>query len=191
VTTTGNSTAEMLFGGAGDDTLTGGGGIDVIRGGAGDDALTVSDLAFRSVDGGGGSDRLMLLGASSQSFDFTALADDKVSSIETLDITGAGNNALTLGFADIAAMTVADADVFASANSHHALVIDGNAGDTLTLIDYDPDGAGGVTGALWTQVATAVGLDGSSGGAYTVYDLVRGTDVLASVAMDADITKNA
>jgi len=107
----------------------------------------------------------------------------------SIDITGAGNNDLTLGFADIAAMTVADTDVFASANSHHALVVDGNAGDTLTLVDYDPDGAGGLAPATWTQVATGVGLDGSAGGGYNVFDLVRGGTVLASVAMDSDITR--
>ena len=112
-----------------------------------------------------------------------------MSSIERIDITGTGDNGLTLGFADIAAMTVADNALFTAANSHHALVVDGNSGDMLDLRDYDPDGAGGVTGALWTQVATGVGLDGSSGGAYDVFDLKRGSDVLASVAMDADITR--
>jgi hypothetical protein len=61
--------------------------------------------------------------------------------------------------------------------------------DTLDLRDYDPDGVGGLATALWTQVATGVGLDGSAGGAYNVFDLVRGGDVLASVAMDADITR--
>jgi hypothetical protein len=112
-----------------------------------------------------------------------------VSSIETLDITGSGNNTLTLGFADIAAMTVADTDVFAAAHSRHALVVDGNAGDSLALVDYDPDGAGGIATATWAQVATGVGLDGSAGGGYNVFDLARGGTVLASVAMDADITK--
>ena len=34
---------------------------------------------------------------------------------------------------------------------------------------------GGLDTALWTKVATGVGLDGSSGGAYNVFDLVRGT----------------
>ena len=68
-------------------------------------------------------------------------------------------------------------------------MVDGNTGDTLTLQDYDPDGAGGVAAALWTQVAAGVGLDGSSGGGYDIYDLARGGTVLASVAVDADISK--
>ena len=70
-------------------------------------------------------------------------------------------------------------------------MFEGNAGDSLTLVDYDPDGAGGIDAAAWTQVATGVGLDGSAGGAYNVFDLTRGSDVLASVAMDADITRTA
>ena len=102
---------------------------------------------------------------------------------------GSGNNSLTLGFADVAAMTDGDSFIFPAANSHHALVVAGNAGDSLTLQNYDPDGAGGVDAAAWTLVHADVGLDGSAGGAYDIYDLVRGSTVLASVAMDADILK--
>ena len=188
MTTTGSGAAEILLGGLGDDTLTGGGGSDSIRGGAGDDTLSVPDLAFRSIDGGGGSDTLVLTG-SGQNFDFTALANTTVANIETLDISGSGNNDLTLGFADIAAMNDGDPFAFTAASSHHALVIEGDAGDTVTLQDYDPDGAGGVDPAAWTLAHAGVNLDGSSGGAYDIYDLVRGSDVLASVAMDADITR--
>jgi Ca2+-binding RTX toxin-like protein len=188
VTTSGGTAAEILLGGLGDDILSGGGGADSIRGGVGDDTLTVPDLAFRSVDGGGGSDTLVLLG-SGQDFDFTLLADTKISNIETVDVTGSGDNDLTLGFPDIAALNDGDPFAFTVANSHHALVVEGNAGDSLTLLDYDPDGAGGVAAALWTQVAAAVGLDGSAGGDYNIHDLMRGSDVLASVAMDAEITR--
>jgi len=39
--------------------------------------------------------------------------------------------------------------------------------------------------------ATGVGLDGSAGGGYSIFDLTRGGTVLASVAMDADITRIA
>jgi hypothetical protein len=55
LSTTGTGSAEMLIGGLGDDTLSGGGGADSIRGGGGNDALSIGDLAFRSVDGGGGT----------------------------------------------------------------------------------------------------------------------------------------
>ena len=53
----------------------------------------------------------------------------------------------------------------------------------------ESDGAGGLAAALWTQIAANVGLDGTPGGGYNVYDLTRGSDVLALVAMDMDITK--
>jgi Ca2+-binding RTX toxin-like protein len=188
VATSGTSAAEILIGGLGDDILSGGGGADSIRSGAGDDRLSVGDLGFRNVDGGGGRDTLVLLG-SGQDFDFTALANNKVSGIETLDITGTGNNDLTLGFADIAAINDGDPFAFTVAHSHHALVVEGNTGDTLDLVGYDPDGAGELAAAVWIKVASDVGLDGSAGGGHNVYDLVRSGTVLASVAMDADITK--
>ena len=188
VTTNGTTSAEILMGDAGNDTLSGGGGADVIRSGAGDDMLTVGDFTFSSVDGGGGSDTLVLMG-SGESFDFTALADTKVLGIETIDITGSGNNSLTLAFADVAAMTDGDSFIFPAANSHNALVVMGDAGDSLVLQDYDPDGAGGVDEAVWTLIDAGVGLDGSPAGAYDLYDLVRDGAVLASVAMDSDMLK--
>ena len=188
VTITGTAAAEILIGGLGNDTLTGGGGADSIRGGAGDDMLTVSNLAFRSVDGGGGIDTLVLLG-SGQIFDFPTLADTKISTIEKVDITGSGNNTLNLGFADIAAINDGDSVAFTQAGTSHFLVVEGNTGDKVKLLSYDPDGAGGLATALWAQVAANVGLDGTPGGGYNIYNLTRGSETLSLVAMDMDITK--
>ena len=86
-------------------------------------------------------------------------------------------------------MNDGDPFAFTAAGSHHALVIEGDAGDTLTLQDYDPDGAGGVDPAAWTLAQAGVNLDGSAGGGYDLYDLVRGSDVLASVAVDTNIAR--
>src|SRR4030095_2356274 len=144
------------------------GGAGAIRGGAGDDRITVGSLAFRSVDGGGGIDTLTLTGGG-QSFDFTAIANDRIAGIEALDITGTGSNSLTLSYADVAAMTEANSFAFTVADSHRALVVEGNTGDSVTLQDYDPDGAGGVAAAIWTQVASNVALGGFPGGTYNVY----------------------
>ncbi|MCX7360636.1 MAG: M10 family metallopeptidase C-terminal domain-containing protein, partial [Alphaproteobacteria bacterium] len=106
----GTARAETLIGGAGNDTLVGGGGDDTLTGGAGDDTISVPDLAFLSVDGGGGTDKLVLLG-SGQTFDFTTLADSKVTSIETIDITGSGNNTVKIGGLDV--MNMSDSFNFA------------------------------------------------------------------------------
>src|SRR6185503_12732125 len=142
----------------------------------------------RNVDGGGGQDKLVLLG-SSQTFNFTTLANNKLSGIETVDITGSGNNSITLGFADIMAINDGDNAAFTLAGTSHGLVVAGNSGDTVTLQSYDPDGAGGIAAALWTQVASNVGLDGTPGGGYNIYDLMRGSTALALVAIETDVTK--
>lgn len=63
VTTTGTAAAEIFIGGRGNDSLSGGGGADVFRSGAGDDQLTISDLTFRAIDGGLGTDVLRLMGS--------------------------------------------------------------------------------------------------------------------------------
>ena len=180
VTRTGTAAADILIGTASTDILLGGGGADSIRGGAGDDTISVPDLAFRSIDGGGGTDKLVLLG-SGQTFDFTTLSDSRVTSIETIDITGSGNNTLKIGGLDV--MNISDSFNFAftAAHSHNSLVIDGDAGDQVNLVNFGS--------ATWQQVATHVGLDGSAGGDYNIYDLIGTGAATASVAMDVDILK--
>src|SRR6185295_10283043 len=83
------------------------------------------------VDGGNGIDSLVLAGAS-LSLDLTGIAfqgngnpgsASRLESIERIDATGSGNNAVALTLADVLAL---------SGNSNTVLV-DGNAGDTLTL----------------------------------------------------------
>ena len=106
-----------------------------------------------------------------------------------MDITGSGNNTLNLGFADIAAINDGDSFAFSQAGTSHFLVVEGNTGDKVQLQSYDPDGAGGLAAALWAQVAANVGLDGTPGGGYNIYNLTRGSETLSLVAMDMDITK--
>src|SRR5262249_58478567 len=90
-TLTGTAVAETFVGGQGDDTLIGNGGADAFQGGAGNDTIAVADFSFAKVDGGSGNDKLVLLGAG-DSFDFTTAANNEIQSIETIDITGTGNN---------------------------------------------------------------------------------------------------
>ncbi|PXW88244.1 FG-GAP repeat protein [Nitrosomonas sp. Nm84] len=90
----GTSTAERFEAGNGNDLITGFGGADVFHGDAGDDIIKVPDLNFQSVDGGIGSDTLELAGGglNLNLADF----DGKIDGIETIDLTGNGNNTLTL-----------------------------------------------------------------------------------------------
>ncbi|MDO8705889.1 MAG: FG-GAP-like repeat-containing protein, partial [Sulfuricaulis sp.] len=171
-TLTGTGVSETIVGGAGDDVLIGLGGADVLYGGAGNDnfvlndsnlaalSLGITDGQLARIDGGSGIDTLTLPGLG-WSFDLTAIANQgastpgsqsRIESIERIDLTGSGNNTLTLALSDVLDMTGMNS--FNNANGwadgtvnpynlaagganginpeqRHQLVIDGNAGDVV------------------------------------------------------------
>ena len=115
----GGTGAEEFIGGLGNDTMTGNGGLDSFRGGAGNDLIqVVDDGSFKRIDGGTGIDTLAFTGVDT-SIDPVA----KVTSIEKVDITGSGNNAVTLNFQDVVQLSESTNDLF----------IIGNAGDSVNL----------------------------------------------------------
>ena len=121
-TLTGDGTANVIVAGRGNDLVTGGGGADVIYAAEGDDTITVSDTAFARIDGGSGDDTLILDG-SGLTLDLTAIADSDLVEIETIDITGSGNNTLTLDVLE----------VLNSSNTSNTLTVIGNAGDSVNF----------------------------------------------------------
>ncbi|MFO0868997.1 MAG: FG-GAP-like repeat-containing protein [Pirellulales bacterium] len=84
---TGSSSADVLNGRQGPDVLAGHGGADVLLGGSGDDRLQLTDLAFRRVAGGGGSDTLVLELAQA-TLDLATLVGPRVGGIEVLELAG-------------------------------------------------------------------------------------------------------
>jgi hypothetical protein len=100
----GSAGGDRMVGGQGKDTLVGGGGADVLYGGQGDDVVEISNPIFQRIDGGNGGDTLRLRG-SGITLDFTALADNRLTSIETLDIRGRGSNTLTLDLREVLNLT--------------------------------------------------------------------------------------
>jgi hypothetical protein len=85
----------------------------------------------------------------------------RISSIERIDLTGSGNNSLTLALADV--VDLGSMNSFNSGNGwtglaavegRHQVVVDGNAGDQLTI-----------SGAGWTDIGTAT----YNGHTYEVY----------------------
>jgi Ca2+-binding RTX toxin-like protein len=109
---------EILIGGLGDDTLDGGGGTDVLIGGAGDDVF-VYDSLDRRVDGGAGEDTLQVNGAG-----VTVVLDAGFTGLEIVDLTGTGNNTLSLGRLDVPNVS----------DTTHTLRVDGNAGDRVVSL---------------------------------------------------------
>jgi len=130
-TLTGTAAADVLIGGRGADVLLGNGGEDVLYGGAGDDVLAIGSLAFARLDGGNGSDTLRLEGTG-LALDLTTIADNKVTDIEVIDLTGNGANTLTLDLQEVL-----------NISSHsNTLLIRRDGGDTVNI------------GSGWTQGAS-------------------------------------
>ncbi|MFN9480106.1 MAG: cadherin domain-containing protein [Betaproteobacteria bacterium] len=122
VVTAGTGSAEILIGGAGNDSLSGGGGADVLRGGAGNDLLSVGDASFLRADGGGGLDTLAFGGAGT-----LHLGAERLQSIETIDLSGAG--AATLALDSLAVLGVSDD----RANGLTTLTVRGSANDIVRI----------------------------------------------------------
>ena len=151
----GTSAANVINGGRGNDTLVGNGGEDVLYGGQGDDVVEISNLAFQRIDGGNGGDTLLLRG-SGITFDLTALADNKLTSIETLDIRGRGSNTLTLNLREVLNVTEGSNPAATS----NTLTVRANVDDTVNMGSgwtlSRTETIGGVSFQVFTQGAATL-----------------------------------
>ena len=147
---------DELNGNAGNDVLFGGAGNDTFNGGEGDDTIAISGANFTSIDGGAGTDTISLIG--DFDFDLTLIDDAKISNIDEIDITGDGDNKLTLNYSDLLAINTSD-----------KLYVTGNNGDIVSL-----------------EGQTSLGTETLSGITYNKYDLGGTAD--ADIWIDQDIT---
>ena len=95
VTAQGMAAADNFTGNAGDDSFTAIATDDVVRGGAGNDIISVTALDFAAIDGGTGTDRLVLDGVG-LALDLTSSGNAGVDSVEIFDLSGTGANSLVL-----------------------------------------------------------------------------------------------
>ena len=132
----------FLHGGAGDDRLEAHADTTVLYGGAGDDTLELVDWSFHRVDGGSGSDTLVL--GSGVVLDFTlATVRGKVRGIETLSLSDGAEATLNLV-------------------SVYALVESRNNGGTHTdageaFLRLEGTGMVSLEGGTWTETPNAEG----------------------------------
>ncbi|MEQ1825283.1 MAG: SdrD B-like domain-containing protein [Pirellula sp.] len=142
-TLTGTTAAQSINGSAGNDILVGNGGGDVLLGSQGDDVLAISDAAFKRVMGGTGIDTLRLDG-SGWNLDLTSLSDQRLNEIEVIDITGIGNNTLTLNAREVLSL---------SSNSN-TLIVRRNPGDVVNLGPGWTIGQNELISGQWFQTYT-------------------------------------
>jgi hypothetical protein len=147
-TLTGASTGETFVSGQGDDIVESGGGADVVRTGAGNDIIVVPNSRFADIDGGSGVDTLALQGGD-RALNLAVLADNKVCGVERIDITGGGDNRLTL----------TPRDLFDLSDTTNRLKVVGDTGDTVKLRGTWDDGGSNGAFYVYTQGAATILVD--------------------------------
>jgi len=117
---TGNGLANTLVGNDGNNVLNGKAGADILQGGDGDDKF-IFDALDTQVSGGAGNDTLKFT-SSGQHLDLSGSAGTVYTGLEAIDLTGIGNNSLSLTAQNIVDMS----------STTHELTVNGNAGDSIT-----------------------------------------------------------
>ena len=150
---TGSAAANIITGGAGNDIIDGGGGADVISAGGGDDTVTVRGTET-SIDGGTGSDTMVLAASSSvTAVNFALAAGVDQTTGDSVNITGFEN-------VDASAMTTA----LSVTGSSGANAISTGSGDDVIHGGGGADiilaGAGNDTVDYW---GSEVSIDGGTG----------------------------
>jgi hypothetical protein len=185
----GGAENDTLSGGFGDDVLLGGGGNDEMRGGAGDDLLVVEGapnaaLPNAIIDGGDGFDTLKFQVAGNLTDDI--LPNLTITGIEAIDMTnGFTDNQLDIALSDLATLLgQVDFSEEGGAGPGPDLgdlpLILGEAGDEVTLTNSE--------GVITTGSS---GTDPSTGESYTTYEFRDGGidgAIIGMLAVDDDVT---
>ncbi|MBW4681149.1 MAG: FG-GAP repeat protein [Microcoleus vaginatus WJT46-NPBG5] len=127
---TGTANSQALVGGQGNDLLSDGNFTDILLyGGAGNDRLRISNSNFRRLDGGLGVDTLELNGAGINLDLAAGIADNtKITAIERIDLTGTGNNTLTLNYASLLNLL----EETRASGGYNRLTVVGDAGNAVS-----------------------------------------------------------
>ncbi|NTW83153.1 MAG: calcium-binding protein, partial [Chlorobiaceae bacterium] len=158
---------DTLYGGEGKDLLDGGSGSDLLRGGSGNDILVYdsSDSAPGAVDGGEGTDTLLLTDGASIDFNAPGYNADRFTGIEIIDLATdpAANEISNLDANDVMTIT----------SGSGTLYILKGIGDTVSFGDMSLAGTNeslGLNGSTYN-------MDRYTGGGATVF--VQHTEITA------------
>lgn len=180
----GSTGTDLIFAFAGDDTLFTDGGLDHLFAGAGDDLINLSNLDAIStaqvteIDGGTGRDRLAFLEAGNAN-DALDLID--LSGIEALDIDNGLTNTLDLSIADLLGLSN-------EADTELETLLDAALGDSATIYGDTADQVNLLADADGQFVDTNTSVTDENGTILNVYQYVGGGDVLATLAVDSDVS---
>ena len=159
---------DVINGGDGNDTISGGADADTLNGGAGNDTI-VFDAADLVINGGDGIDTL-LINEENTTINFGTFNSSKFESIEVIDMTGNGAQALTnLSTSDV--LDIINDTVMTDKD----LIINGDSDDSVSLA---------ATG--WTNSGTTT-QDGINYNVYSfsdtngTHDLLIQTDVNTTI----------
>jgi VCBS repeat-containing protein len=175
---TGGPGNDIILGFGGNDTIRPGAGIDTVLAGAGDDRiiLTTAETASTSgrklLDGGEGRDTLQIDFGGNLNTGLLDLID--LRGIEVIDMENGQANTLRLTLSDVLGMsdeTDTEIEALLGGLVPNARTILGDASDSLVL-----------EGAMKSGTVT----DGS-GRTLDIFSFTNGSDVLATLAVDADV----
>jgi hypothetical protein len=140
---TGTAAADVIVAGQGNDTLIGNDGSDILYAGAGDDVIAISDLNFNRIKGGSGIDTLRVDG-SGMFFDLSAIANNRITGIEQIDLNDSGSNTLAFNKLDVLALS-----------DTNQLVILGNTSDVVVSMGqgWSSSGTQTLDGNLYNEYA--------------------------------------
>ena len=186
-TLVGDSADEIFVALAGDDTLTGNGGMDTFSAGIGDDTIIINQSNIDAleatgagnrarVDGGGDVDILALDGAGIM-LDFTAIANSRIQDIETIDITGSGDNTFELNLNDL----------LDSSSSTNILKVLGDSGDSVIATGFADSGTQATEDDVTYNVYTHVDANVAANAALWVETDLSVMQVITLNVLNVDI----
>lgn len=164
----GTGAADNFTGNAGADTFTGISTGDVVRAGAGDDSVSIATLDYADINGGSGTDTVLLDDAT-LSFDLTGFDNGSLTSIEVFDISGTGDNTLVLD--RLAVLNVTEE----RSSQQSTITVLGDPGDTVDL-----------TAGEFTQAGTVFGIGGTGSAGDTQFNVF--IDGNARVLVEVGVT---